>query len=416
MKSRIFALVLCFTLFPSIMPTSAREMYAPDGRSITIHAEETEAYRNVGWYDMPVKTMYAPDGRSIIVYVEEADDYRNVGWYDMPVKTMYAPDGRSIIVYTEETEAYRNVGWYDVPVAVLYTLDGREAIVSEAEIGLYENLGWYREPVAIMTKNGVSQVVLLSETEAYRINGWTISKYYSSLYNLGLQIENYMKGKYGRYGVYIKNLNTGETLILNDGQYSAASIIKLFVMAGVYNEINNGSLILSNSIRSYLSSMITLSDNYSSNQLVKAIGNGNYLRGFNNENAFSHSVGCIYTQHKSLFSECGDYVSYGRNFVSPKDCGILLEKIYNKTLVSEECSNEMLNLLKAQTRRNKIPYSLPYGTICANKTGETETVQSDVGIVYSPNCDYIICVITNNSPTGINDIRQISKMTYYYFN
>jgi len=122
------------------------------------------------------------------------------------------------------------------------------------------------------------------------------------------------------------------------------------------------------------------------------------------------------TQHKSLFTGCGYYASYGVNRVSPYDCGILLEKIYNRTLVSQRYSDEMLILLKNQKRRNKIPFSLPKDTVIANKTGETSRVQSDVGIVYSPNCDYIICVITNHAPGGIRDISNISLMTYEYFN
>ena len=187
-------------------------------------------------------------------------------------------------------------------------------------------------------------------------------------------------------------------------------------MAGIYNKINDGSIVKTQQIQNHLNSMITISDNYSSNFLVKTMGNSDYLEGFNSENAHSKSIGSVNTEHKSLFKGYGDYVSYGKNVVSPYDCGILLEKIYNRTLVSPEASDEMLSMLKNQQRRNKIPYLLPKGTVCANKTGETSTVQSDVGIVYSPKCDYIICVISNNAKTGINDIRQISLMTYNYFN
>lgn len=169
-------------------------------------------------------------------------------------------------------------------------------------------------------------------------------------------------------------------------------------------------------IQNRLNAMITVSDNYSSNYLVRTIGHGNYLNGFNAENAHTRSLGCTLTQHKSLFIGYGDYVSYGRNLVSPVDCGIVLERIYNGTLVNREYSNQMLSMLKNQQRRNKIPQGLPKGVVCANKTGETSTVESDIAIVYSPNCDYIICVTTNESPTGITDIRKISQMTYNYFN
>ena len=102
--------------------------------------------------------------------------------------------------------------------------------------------------------------------------------------------------------------------------------------------------------------------------------------------------------------------------MSPYDCGLLLEKIYKGTLISPEYSSEMLSLLKQQKRRNKIPYLLPDDVVCANKTGETSNIQSDVGIVFSPACDYIICVITNNAGSGISDIRNISEITYRYFN
>jgi len=416
MKSRICALILCLALWTAYMPASAKEMYAPDGRTITVNTNNTEAYRQSGWYDVPVREMYAADGRVIVVSQAEADAYNKVGWYYEPVKEMYAADGRSIVIYRAEADAYRQVGWYDAPVTVMHALDGRKVIVYDKDVPLWESCDWYKEPVALMTKDGVPRCVMMSELGTYRAEGWNISRHYSSLYGLGTQIEQYMKGKSGKYGVYIKNLSTGDSLIINDGQFSAASIIKLFVMAGTYNEIYSGNIQYDDTIKSYLSAMISWSDNYSSNRLVKAIGGGNYFQGFERENAFSHLTGCINTRHKSLFSGYGDYVSYGNNLVSPLDCGILLEKIYDGTLVCSEYSSEMLSLLKSQQRRNKIPHLLPKGTICANKTGENDRVQSDVGIVYSPNCDYIICVITNYSPTGIGDIRQISDMTYKFFN
>ena len=173
--------------------------------------------------------------------------------------------------------------------------------------------------------------------------------------------------------------------------------------------------VLNYEISKLLKNMITVSDNLSSNLLVKTLGHGDYKRGFDIENANSFRVGCVKTQHKSLFIGYGDYVSYGSNLVSPLDCGIMLENIYNGKLVSKEYSADMLGLLKGQQRRNKIPYPLPFGTVTGNKTGETSTVESDVAVVFSPSCDYIICVLSNGSASGINGIRKISRMTYDYF-
>ena len=280
---------------------------------------------------------------------------------------------------------------------------------------LYES-SWHMEPPAIVEKNNDVKIVPVSMTEKYRYEGWNVKEYNLGLYTLGEEIKDYIKKKDGKYGIYVKNLKTGQTLILNDNQYSSASIIKMFVMAGIYSEINKGNVEKTPTVERFLKAMITVSDNYASNYLVKVMGNSNYLSGFTKENDFSHSVGCLNTNHHSLFIGYGDYVTYGTNTVSPLDCGIMLEKIYNKTLINEELSEEMLSLLKKQTRRNKIPYYLPKGVLCANKTGETSTVQSDVGIVFSPACDYIICVITNKARSGIEDVRNISKITYEYFN
>ena len=271
------------------------------------------------------------------------------------------------------------------------------------------------EELGVMTKNGESKYVMESELQTYRNDGWFVKKY-GELYELREQLEKYISGKSGQYGIYIKNLDTDESLVINDGSYSSASIIKLFVMASVYNEIESENVKINKTISDRIKLMITQSDNYASNYLVRTIGGGNYLNGFNRENEYTKSLGCTGTQHMTLFSGYGDYVSYGRNLVSPVDCGILLEKIYDGTLVNKKYSKKMLSMLKNQQRRNKIPMGLPKDVECANKTGETSNVESDVAIVYSPKCDYIICVITNGSSTGESDIVKISQMTYNYFN
>ncbi len=349
--------------------------------------------------------------------------YSSMGWTNQPIIVedssyipMYTDDGRVCIFPYSMADAQNTVGWHYFPRKKMYTPDNQTMVINSSAISDFESVGWFIEPVALMAKNGVSMYALESEIDYYRQNGWVVKDYSAGLYYLGRQIKDYIGRRAGIFGVYVKNLKTGEELIINDGKFSSASIIKLFVMAGIYNEIEQGNVIQSDTVNRLLRSMITVSDNYSSNYLVKIMGGGNYRNGFSKENANTGNIGCFNTQHLSLFSGCGDYVSYGRNWVSPYDCGVLLEKIYNRTLVSPEKSDEMLALLKAQQRRNKIPYHLPYGTVCANKTGETSTVQSDVGIVYSPNCDYIICVTTNNAPSGITNIRDISLMTYNYFN
>lgn len=357
-----------------------------------------------------------------VLSAEQAYYYTLTGWSDTPAEynsdeytLMYSDDGRVFYIPIAESEAYSTVGLYYTPRLTMYSTDGRTIIVNMDETEMYEAANWYIEPTALVYRApGEAEYIIQSDIDVYRQNGWKVKQCSNGLDGLKDMINNYIGGSKGAWGVYVKNLKTGDYLILNDDQYHSASIIKLFVMAAVYHEIDAGNLPYDGEIFKLLKNMITVSDNYSSNLLVKRLGHGNYKRGFDIENANNFRVGCVKTQHRSLFIGYGDYVSYGTNMVSPVDCGIMLENIYNGKLVSQEYSADMLGLLKGQQRRNKIPYPLPKGTETGNKTGETKTVESDVGIVFSPACDYVICVLTNGSNNGIAGIRQISRMTYDY--
>ena len=92
-------------------------------------------------------------------------------------------------------------------------------------------------------------------------------------------------------------------------------------------------------------------------------------------------------------------------------------KIYRKECISPVFDQEMIQLLLEQTRREKIPAKLPEGTKIANKTGETDDIQEDVGIVFSEE-DYVICAMVNqtmNSYQSHQTIADASGIVYDFF-
>jgi beta-lactamase class A len=100
-----------------------------------------------------------------------------------------------------------------------------------------------------------------------------------------------------------------------------------------------------------------------------------------------------------------------------EDCGTLLEQIYRGECVSSEASEAMLNLLLNQTVTWKIPTGLPSGVVCANKTGENDTNQNDIAIVYGENTTFILCVMSEDyvvENDAFDHIRDIAGMTYTY--
>ncbi len=81
-------------------------------------------------------------------------------------------------------------------------------------------------------------------------------------------------------------------------------------------------------------------------------------------------------------------------------------------------SREMLNLLLHQTKRYKIPSGLPTGIVCANKTGETSSVQHDMAIVYGKKTNYVLCIFSEGASEDhlLYGIRSISSRVYQYLN
>ncbi len=222
----------------------------------------------------------------------------------------------------------------------------------------------------------------------------------------------------GSWSVYVKNLETGDVVNINDRSMYSASTIKAFVMASVYNEIAHGRMEESSTVRSLLHSMITVSSNDAYNTLVCAQGNS-FVSGAAVVNRYLKKqgydqTGCHHTLHPASCASTGDG---GRNMTSAKDCGVLLERIYRGKCVSRKYSQKMQSLLLQQKRRGKIPAGLPAGVKAANKTGETSTTQHDMAIVYGEKTDYVICVFsTGGGASAVSGIRNISKIVYDYLN
>ena len=283
------------------------------------------------------------------------------------------------------TEAKTTAVWYTEPIHKVYESDGTELIVDNIS---YENYDYMDKPPV---REGIEPLKEMTQ--------------------------EYLASRSGDWGVYIKNMKTREYFSINEKEYSAASLIKLYTAAAVYNEIEAGTLQADDYVNDNLRLMLTESDNSACNRLTEILGGGSAEKGFEIENANTASLGCQNTSHMSEIVDGGRITVLGRNHTSPTDCGIILDHLYYGTLVSNETSAKMLSLLEKQERTWKIPAGVPDDVKTANKTGETDTTEGDAAIVYSPNCNYIICVIGNgNVGSGIETIRHISEMTYNYFN
>lgn len=232
------------------------------------------------------------------------------------------------------------------------------------------------------------------------------------------QLDTLLADKSGEWSFYVKALENGAVLEYDNQQMQPASVIKLFRMVGFYKALSENLIQATPEILDKVNRMIIYSENFASNEVVEYIGNGDFEKGAEYVTNTAKALGCTKTSDgMRLFDFDPGYLVPGINYSCVTDCGVVLEKIYKKECISPEYDQEMMELLLRQTRREKIPAKLPEGIKIANKTGETDDIQADVGIVFSEE-DYVICAMVNqtiNSYQSHQTIADASRIVYDFF-
>jgi beta-lactamase class A len=258
------------------------------------------------------------------------------------------------------------------------------------------------------------------------------SKQHSNKVTIESVVKKALEGSEGNYAVSIKNLKTGESFYMNDhSSFEAGSLYKLWIMTATFKEIEKGDLkedeelfssidnlnrefdidpdlaeltggTINLTVSSALNQMITISHNYAALLLTKRIKLSTVADLLDSDGF-----------HESKVGTDGSYPT-----TTASDISLFYEKLYKGELASLDSTTKMIELLKNQKLNNKLPRSLPEGTVIAHKTGEIDFFSHDAGIVYSPKGDYVIVVLSESkSPAGAEErIADISKAVYDYFN
>ena len=221
-----------------------------------------------------------------------------------------------------------------------------------------------------------------------------------------------VKDKEGTWSLYVKCLDTGETLTVNSKQMVSASLIKLFVAGTYFDQVKKGKLEETYASKDHLDLMISESSNTSWVDLETIIG-GSEQEGVNMVNNFIRENGYDDTGRLITPSSTGERA----NYTSVKDVGEVIDKIYMGTYISKDASKVILGHMLDQTHKNKIPAGLPDGVKSANKTGELATNEHDSGIVWTDRCVYEIVIMSegvNISSVGYKEVANVSKLVYEY--
>lgn len=237
-----------------------------------------------------------------------------------------------------------------------------------------------------------------------------------------------LSGSAGSYGIVVKNFKTGQTYALAEHRkFESASLYKLWVMATAYDEIQKGNLkedeILSSAIKALNDSFNIGSE---SAELTTGAITLSVKNAFEQMITNSHNYAALLLSKRLRLTTVSKYIKEnGFNESSlgepptttAYDIALFLEKLYKGTLINQEYSQKMTDVLKRQTLNGKLPKYLPQGISIAHKTGELGYFSHDAGIVFSESGDYIIVVLSeSNSPRGAEErISQVSKAVFDSF-
>ncbi|WP_428306146.1 serine hydrolase [Lacipirellula sp.] len=253
----------------------------------------------------------------------------------------------------------------------------------------------------------------------------------------------------GDVAVKIKDLATGETFEYHaDKTMPTASLIKFPLMIASFQEFAEGNVTpdaiveldekdkvpgsgvltahfsggAKMPLRDAIRLMIVYSDNTATNLVAKKVGldkTAKLMEKLGYPETKLHSY--TFNRPSSLFPERS--VKYGLGSTTPADMVSLLEKLWKKELVSEEASEKMLTNLYACADKSTFPRYLP-DVKFAHKTGATELVRTDAGLMELPSGGPIaMCVMTNEnedqswSPNNEGDVlcSKIAQAVYRYY-
>ncbi len=262
---------------------------------------------------------------------------------------------------------------------------------------------------------------------------------------LQAKVEETVKGFNGDIGIYIKNLRTGKTVSFNaDTIFPTASIVKVPILIGIMDKIQRGELAYDSALvykdsllyegvdilgsfkndekillKKVMMLMLTTSDNTASLWLQSLAGKGTRI------NEILDSLGLVFTRVNSRTpGREGNRTQYGWGQTTPKEMGIIFEKIYrNEIFSAPACDRMMRSLGRNYWDLNEAISQIPPYIEVFSKNGCVNASRSEVLLVNAPHNPYIFCIFTKNNKdtqwTHANEAwtiaRKISLILWRYF-
>nr|WP_184242793.1 class A beta-lactamase [Novosphingobium chloroacetimidivorans] len=250
----------------------------------------------------------------------------------------------------------------------------------------------------------------------------------------------------GRIGVAALDLGSGRTVdVLGDQRFPMASTSKIAIAAAFLEGVDQGRFSLSSeypllmpvpskpfsstvapvrpgtymSARSLIEAMITRSNNYATDALLKVVGGPRAVNDWVRRAGVTdwHIDRDIATLVRDDGAVNPATTIDSRDSATPLAMVRLLSQIYNGQMLSASSRDVLLGAMgRCVTGKRRIPALLPSGTTVLHKTGSLANTSSDVGIIRTPEGRaYAVAIYVTGQGNRLNRESRIASIARALF-
>lgn len=259
---------------------------------------------------------------------------------------------------------------------------------------------------------------------------------------LANKLQETLNGFRGIVGVYVKNLKTNKFVAINaDTIFPTASMVKIPIMVGTFDEIMKGKLKYDQELtykdslhyddgivgslkdgakielNKVMMLMCSVSDNTGSLWL-QAMAGGTRI------NVIMDSLGLKNTRVNSRTAgREANRTEYGWGQTTPREMAELLTMIRQRKIFTPDASDRMYRNLGRQFWDGEGLSQLPENVKVGTKNGAVNRSRSEVVYVHAPHGEYVYCIITKKQKDeswtrnneGYELLRKVSALLWNYY-
>lgn len=235
-------------------------------------------------------------------------------------------------------------------------------------------------------------------------------------------LNDFLRDKAGTYGVYIFDLQSGDSVGIGQGDvFPTASTFKVPMVMYIFDLIAHGRASLTDKLAyadadyedgtGVLQESVSADDTYPVQQLMELairhsdnIATNMLLRHFGRENVYAYMTklgGHVVTQDNM-------------NVSTPADMGLYLRELFNPQVTKPEHRDLLLQWMENTDFHDRLEAGLPDGVKVAHKIGTLPNVCNDVGVIFTPRHTLIVSVMSQDAGEdyAAEVIAGISQVTY----